>query len=174
MCPVTAITTPLDELYRRRSSVLESLGEGVMVLPSAPIQYASRDNQRSYVPDRELFYLTGLVEPDCVAVLVGGLAPRVEIFTRSRDETTELWTGPRLGPDGAKVLSGADEAHCIEELKARLPALLKGADRIYARLGDGGLGSDLVLAALTASRAKGARHGSRPRGVMDPGEFLTT
>ena len=90
MCPITAITTPLDELYRRRSSVLESLGEGVMVLPSAPIQYASRDNQRSYVSDRELFYLTGLVEPGCVAVLVGGLTPRVEIFTRSRDENAEL------------------------------------------------------------------------------------
>ncbi len=172
MCPITAITTPLDELYRRRSSVLESLGEGVMVLPSAPIQYASRDNQRSYVSDRELFYLTGLVEPGCVAVLVGGPTPRVEIFTRSRDEKAELWTGPRLGPDGAQVLSGADEAHCIEELRVRLPALLEGADRIYARLREGGLESDLVIAALAAARANGARHGSGPRGVMDPGEIL--
>ena len=137
-----------------------------MVLPSAPIQYASRDNQRSYVSDRELFYLTGLVEPGCVAVLVGGLTPRVEIFTRSRDEKAELWTGPRLGPNGAQVLSGADEAHCIEELRARLPALLEGADRIYARLGGGGLETDLVLSALTEARAKGARHGSGPRGGL--------
>ena len=63
-----------------------------MVLPSSPIQYASRDNERPYVPDRELFYLTGLVEPGCVAVLVGGSAPRVEVFARPRDHKAELWT----------------------------------------------------------------------------------
>ena len=172
MCPIKAVSTPLDELYLRRSSVFERLGDGVMVLPSSPIQYASRDNERPYVPDRELFYLTGLVEPGCVAVLVGGSAPRVEVFARARDHKAELWTGPRLGPDGAKALSGADEVHPIGELEVRLPKLLEGADRIYARAGVSRAESDLVLAALQTARARGARYGSGPRGIIDPGEIL--
>ena len=137
MCPMTEVSAPSGELVRRRASVFDALGDGVMVLPAAPIQHASRDTERPYVPDRELFYLTGLVEPGRVAVLVGGSKPRMEVFARSRDPEAELWSGPRLGLEGVQRKSGADEVYPIEEVSTRLPALLGDADKILAFINHG-------------------------------------
>ena len=172
MCPMTTISTPSGELGARRSSVFESLGDGVMVLPSAPVQHASRDTERPYAPDRELFYLTGLTEPGCVAVFVGGSEPRLELFARARDADAELWSGPRLGLEGVQSVSGADEVYPIQELASRLPTMLAGADRVHVRLGRGREVDDLVIGALGTARARGSRLGSGPRGVIDPGEIL--
>jgi Xaa-Pro aminopeptidase len=169
---MTTISTPSGELGARRSSVFESLGDGVMVLPSAPVQHTSRDTERPYAPDRELFYLSGLAEPDCVAVLVGGSDPRLELFARSRDADAELWSGPRLGLEGVQSVSGAEEVYPIQELASRLPTMLGGADRIHVRLGRSREVDDLVIGALGTARARGPRLGSGPRGVIDPGEIL--
>lgn len=172
MCPTTTISTPSVELGARRSAAFDALGDGIMVLPSAPVQHASRDTERPYAPDRELFYLTGLTEPGCVAVLVGGSEPRLEVFARSRDADAELWSGPRLGLEGAQSVSGADEVYPIEELASRLPTMLGGSDRIHVRLGRAGEIDDLVVTALGTARARGSRRGTGPRGVIDPGEIL--
>jgi Xaa-Pro aminopeptidase len=143
-----------------------------MVLASAPIQFASRDTERLYVTDRELFYVAGLTEPETVAVLVGGSEPRLVIFARPRDADAELWSGVRLGVEAAVEQAGADQGYPVSELAAELPALLAGADRIHYRLGREDLVSSLVTGALTTARACGARQGTGPRGLIDPGEIL--
>ena len=38
-----------------------------MVLPAAPTRFRSRDTEYRYRPDSELFYLTGVTEPEAVA-----------------------------------------------------------------------------------------------------------
>ena len=143
-----------------------------MVLPAAPIQHSSRDTERTYCPDRELYYLTGVTEPESVAVLIGGAEPRFELFVRDRDADAELWTGPRLGPEGAKEVYGADECYGIAELDARLLELLSAPDRIHFRLGRNAAVESLVARALEHARAKGPRTGSGPRAVVDPGEVI--
>ncbi len=157
----------------RRRAVEARLGAGVLVLPAAPLALASRDTEHPYVADRELYWLTGLTEPGTVAVLVGGAEPRLTIFARERDAEAELWAGPRLGVEGAGASSGADEAVPRAELSERLPALLADADRIHFRLG--GVDAEverLVVGALHRARDRGPRHGTGPRGVVDPGEAL--
>lgn len=172
MCPATTTSAPLATLRARRSRVVDVLGDGVMILPASAIQRASRDTERPYVPDRELAYLTGLVEPGIVAVLVGGAEPRLEIFARPRDADEELWAGPRLGPEEAKDVSDADVVRPRDELRSRLPELLAGADRIHVRLGRDDEIDGLVTGALATARARGQRRGTGPRGVVDPGEIL--
>lgn len=166
------IPTPPELLSARRLAALEGLGDGVMVLPSAPVQHASRDTERPYAPDRELFYLTGITEPGSVAVLVGDPDPRLVLFVRRRDAEAELWAGPRLGPDGAEEVSGADEVHALDDLPSQLPAFLGEASRIHYRLGRGDQVERLVLESLARARARGSRAGTGPRGVIDPGEIL--
>jgi Xaa-Pro aminopeptidase len=161
-----------DDLLRRRSAALERLGAGALVLPASAVQYASRDTERRYIPDRELYYLTGLTEPETVAVLLGGTEPRLVVFARPRDEEAELWAGLRLGPEAAAERSGADECHPIDELPARLPDLLRASDRIHFRLGRGDALEVLVGEALASARARGARKGTGPRGLIDPGEII--
>lgn len=140
-----------------------------MVLPAAAIQHASRDTERPYAPDRELYYLTGLTEPASLAVLVGG---ELVLFVQERDPKTELWAGPRLGPEGAEELVDPDACHPLSELPDRLPDLLGRGDRIHYRLGRGGEVERMVLRALQSARARGPRTGSGPRAVVDPGEIL--
>ena len=72
-----------------------------MVLPAAPTRFRSRDTEYRYRPDSELFYLTGVTEPEAVAVLVGGEEPRFTLFVRPRDPDAEFWAGPRMGVDRA-------------------------------------------------------------------------
>jgi len=78
----------------------------------------------------------------------------------------------RVGRTGAAERSGADEFHPIEELAERLPDLLWEADRIHFRLGRGGEVEGRVEEALAFARARGARKGNGPRGVIDPGEII--
>lgn len=163
---------PPEVLSARRSAAAAALDDGVMLLVAAPLQYSSRDNERRYRPDSELYYLTGATEPDTVAVLVGGPEPELVLFVRERDEAAELWSGARLGPEAAAERFGADRCHPLSGLSDELPALLRRGDRIHFRLGGGGPVESLVLAALAHARARGPRTGSGPRGVIDPGEIL--
>jgi Xaa-Pro aminopeptidase len=165
-------TPPAERLRARRASVLEALGAGVMVLPATPVQFSSRDTDLAYRPDSELFYLTGVEEPDAVAVLSGGDPGAWTLFVAERDSDRELWGGPRDGPAEAVERFGPDACHPLSELDRRLPDLLAPADRVYARLGRGDTVERLVVQALERGRARGPRTGTGPRGVVDPGEIL--
>jgi Xaa-Pro aminopeptidase len=172
--------TPLDPLdgippavfEGRRASVLSALGRGVMVLPAAPLLYRSRDTEVAYRADSELFWATGATEAGTVAVLVGGEEPRFLLFVLERDAEAELWSGPRLGPDGASQRFGAAETYPLSELDFRLPGLLRTGDRVHFRLGRHPALDRVVVEALAEARARGARRGTGPRGVVDPGEIL--
>ena len=80
--------------------------------------------------DSHFYYLSAFTEPEAVLVLVAGAeagADRSILFCRPKHEEREIWDGFRYGPEGALAAFGFDEAHSVEELDARLPALL--ADR---------------------------------------------
>lgn len=167
-----ALTIPATVFASRREAALEGLGDGVMVLPAAPIQYSSRDTERAYCPDRELHYLTGLTEPESVAVLVGGREPKLVLFVRERDPKAELWTGPWMGPEVAGDTYGADQCFGLADLAGQLEECLAEADRIYFRSGSGGLVDRVVSGALVHARSRGQRTGSGPRSIVDPGEVI--
>lgn len=156
----------------RRAAVYAMLGEGIMVLPAAPIQYSSRDTDRGYRPDSELYYLTGATEAGTVAVLIGGDEPEFVLFVPDRDPEAELWAGPRLGPEGAAELFGPDRCHALSELQGLLPDLLQRGDRLHFRPGPENDIQRLVFEALARGRARGPRTGTGPRGLLDPGEII--
>ena len=161
-----------DTFRRRRERTLAGLDDGVLLLPAGPVRYRSRDTEYPYRPDSDLFYLTGVTEPDAVAVLRPGEGERFILFVRERDPEAELWNGERLGPDRARDRFGADAVHPIGELHEKLGELITGPDSIYYRWGGEERTDRLVLDALARGRARGARKGTGPRRVVDPGEVL--
>jgi Xaa-Pro aminopeptidase len=163
---------PAEVLEARRAAVFDALGRGVMVLPGAPRLFRSGDTEVRYRADSELYYVSGVTEPDAAAVLVGGRDPRFVLFVAERDADKERWSGPRWGPEAARERFGADEAHPVTELVAHLPGLAEAADRVHVRLGRSDTVDRAVLVALQEARTRGARKGRGPRGVTDPGEIL--
>lgn len=162
-----------DTFSRRRDRVLESLGDGVMVLSSAPLLYRSRDTEHRYRPDSDLFYLTGCTLPGVVAVLKGGEGDlRFLLFVPERDLKAELWSGPRLGPEAAREQFQADAAFPAAELDERLPNLLQRPERVFFRLGSDPRLESMVVDALRTARSRGARKGEGPRIVEDPGRII--
>lgn len=163
---------PTEVFASRREAAMAELGQSVLLLSSAPVQYASRDTERPHAPDRELYYLTGLTEPESVAVLVGGDDPSVVVFVRDRDPDAELWAGPRREPAEISEALGLEACHSLTELPGLLPELLDRGDRVYMRPGRGDEAERLAFEALARARARGQRQGTGPRGLIDPGEIL--
>ena len=97
---------PDSAIYRaRRQRVLDEMGEGVMVIATAPEVPRNRDTHYPYRHDSYFYWLTGFNEPEAVVVLVGGAAPRHILFCRERNEEREIWDGFRYGPTAARETS---------------------------------------------------------------------
>ena len=120
-----------------RDAVLTRLPPGaILVLHSAAEFPVEVDHL--YRQDSDLWYLTGIPEPDVIAVFRPAAADgkRVILFVRPRDFKQEQWTGWRMGVDGAKTQYAADDAFPIAEFGDRFRKLAAGSTGLYYR--DGG------------------------------------
>ncbi len=115
----------------RRRDLLRRLGGGVALFPTAPPRPRSNDTFFPFRPDTDFYYLTGFAEPDAVAVLRAGQSKPFVLFVQPRDPAREIWDGRRAGPEGARRVYGADEAHSIDEFDAELPRLLENSERVF-------------------------------------------
>ena len=80
----------------------------------------------------DLYYLTGFIEPESIAVLISGRSEgEFILFNRERDSVKELWHGERVGQERACSEFGADQAFAISEVDKILPQLLAGRDNVY-------------------------------------------
>ncbi len=119
--------TPFSQ---RRARLLETIGEGIAVIPTAPEVARNRDSDFPYRFDSYFHYLTGFGEPQAVLVLVGGERPRQILFCRDKDEEREIWDGYRLGFEAAREALGMDETFSIDELDAQMPSLIADQPRL--------------------------------------------
>jgi Xaa-Pro aminopeptidase len=120
----------------RRQQLLDSLGpNAVAIFVGGRLATRSADTEYPFRQDSDFWYLTGFDHPDAIAVLSTRPGPTFTLFVQPRDRTAETWTGYRPGVEGAVADYAADEAHPRESFLEKLPALVRGADRIYHTLG---------------------------------------
>ncbi|MBI4410277.1 MAG: aminopeptidase P N-terminal domain-containing protein [Gemmatimonadetes bacterium] len=159
----------------RRARLLDLLGEhAALILPAAPELRVGRDLELRYRADPELYYLTGITEPEAVAVLCPSHEDaRFVLFVRPRDPQQEVWTGARGGPEAAQEHFGADAAYPVTELTERLPKIVQKADTLYFRLGAGREQVEaLVRRIIVDGKKLKQRSGRGPRVLADPGLVL--
>ena len=151
----------------RRAALLERLGDGVAVIPTAPEQVRNRDSHHPYRFDSYFWYLSGFPEPEAAIVLIGGAEPKTVLFCREKNEEREVWEGFRFGPEAAREAFAFDEAYPFAELDARLPELLANRATLWYALGQDSSWDTRVVAALNKIRAQ-ARSGQRaPSEIRD-------
>jgi len=122
--------------------------DAIAVVRSAPPRVFSNDTDYVYRQDSDFYYLTGLEEPDAVALFKGSAADgkRYVLFVRGHDARRESYEGRRAGPEGAVSEYGADAGFPVEEFMKSLmrfdPATrsvsghLAGVQKVY--ISDGG------------------------------------
>jgi Xaa-Pro aminopeptidase len=159
--------TTQDEYRSRRDRVGQRVGDSALVLYGGELRTRSEDTEFRFRPDSDFYYLTGLREPGAVLVLRPGREPELVLFVRPRDAEAEVWSGRRIGPEGAKALYGADEAHPLTELRQRLPALLDGVPAVHVPLGRWRRLDGAVVNAMDRLRRRNRWGDAPPAGVMD-------
>ena len=137
----TAPRPSLDAYAQRRARLSQRLHEegGALLLFGGQLRTRANDTEFRFRPDSDFHYLCGLEEPGAVMVLRAGETPsdppRMSLFVRPRDRDAEVWSGRRIGPEGAVERFGAHEAFALDALDEQLPQLLDGCDIVYLPLG---------------------------------------
>jgi Xaa-Pro aminopeptidase len=97
-----------SEIASRRAALARAIGEGTLVVMAAPEASISRNG---YVPDQNYLYLTGLREPGGALLLkVRGGVGEAQLFVADKEPAAEVWTGTRLGVEGARAATGMNTA----------------------------------------------------------------
>ena len=163
----------MSEFAARRTQLLEAIGDGVAVFPSAPLAVRNRDVEHPYRQDSDLYYLTGLDEPESVLVLTNQHEEhRVVLFVRPKKREREIWDGPRAGVEGAVQEFGADVAFPIDELPKRLPDYLGNVERLHYRIAQNDEADAKLFDCLNLLRRGGRRGIAAPEAIIDSSAHL--
>lgn len=153
--------------HGRRLRLMEQMGEGVLVLATAPERYRNRDTHYPYRYDSYFHYLSAFPEPEAVLVLVAGANPRQVLFCREKNAEREIWDGFRFGPEAAGGRFIFDEAWPITELDERMPDLLADQPSLYCMLGDDSAWDTRLMGWLNGVRAKARSGVAAPATLVD-------
>ena len=151
---------------------MAAMGDGVMLLAAAPEQLRSGDVYYPYRQDSDFDYLTGLGEPECVAVLAPGHKDPFALFVRSHDPERAIWVGPRTGIDGAVDEYGAIVAHPIGDLEKELPQWLRTSERVFLALSREDALATRLLGIVRRVQAERPRLGTGPTALHDESAII--
>ena len=162
----------------RRAAVQAAMrreGGGAMLLPAADEKARNADNHFPFRQDSDFAWLTGFDEPEGAALVLADPAEGrsgLVLFVRPKDREREIWDGFRAGVEGAVSTHGADAAHPVAEMEAKLEEHLARGGALWYRLGFSREWDERVVRIVKKLRAR-VRTGVRaPDPVRDPGSIL--
>lgn len=102
-----------SELIKRRANIASQIGEKAMLIVfSAPARPKTGDVSYEFRQSNNLYYLTGITQPDTTLVIMPGNKTRKEfVFANDRDATEEVWTGKILSQQEVKDLSAVQNVY---------------------------------------------------------------
>src|SRR5689334_20693057 len=157
----------VEQFRTRRLKLMQSMGQGVALIPTAPEVARNRDSHYPYRFDSYFYYLTGFQEPESMLLLIAGNQPKSVLFCRDKDMEREIWDGFRHGPAGALNEFGFDEAYSITQLDEMVPKLLANQAQLYYSLGADAAWDARVTHWLNQLRAQGRSGVSAPSEIVD-------
>jgi Xaa-Pro aminopeptidase len=146
--------TQVKPFKARRARLARTLGEGIVVLPTAPELHRNADTHYDYRWDSGFFYMTGFREPEAVLVMMLGPKPRSILFCREKNMEREIWDGFRYGPESAREMFAFDESYPYGELDARMPELIANQEQLHTPVGADPAWDARIAGWLNAVRAK--------------------
>lgn len=110
------------EFHKGRREAFRALmpANSVAVVFSYPERVFSKDINYNYHANPDMYYLTGYKEPDAVLFIFKEAQANGEtelFFVREKNASREMWTGRRLGIDGAKSKLGISTVYNGKDFK---------------------------------------------------------
>lgn len=117
-----------DDLMARRAAIMQRLApEDMLVLWSAPERVFSLDINYEFRQDSNLYYLTGIDQPDTILVLMPGNRERTAfLFISPSNPEGEHWTGHLLTAAEASAQSGISTIYSTTAFETFMDAVLGG------------------------------------------------
>ena len=136
ICPTLFAGDPefTADLVHRRESVMQKMGNrGMLIFLSADRRPYSGDVAYEFRQENNLFYLTGIRQPDTTLVLMPQNSSSREIlFLTDRNTQREIWDGKMLSPQEAVEVSGIQTIRSASEFDSFLDsALQNGVAEIF-------------------------------------------
>lgn len=157
----------LNEFKTRRQQLLQTMSDGVAIIPTSPELIRNRDSHYPYRFDSYFYYLTGFKEPEALLVLIAGEDPRSILFCRDKDIEREIWDGFRYGADAAKQTFGFDKAYSFDALDELMPKLMTNQSKLFYSLGADSAWDARVTAWLNQVKTQTRSGASAPDEVVD-------
>ena len=157
----------VEQFRARRLKLIERMGTGAALIPTAPEAIRNRDSHYPYRFDSYFYYLTGFQEPESILLLLAGEQPKSILFCRDKDMEREIWDGFRHGPAGALAEFGFDEAYSISQLDELVPKLLANQAQLFYSLGANAAWDSRVTQWLNQLRAQGRSGIGVPSEIVD-------
>ena len=148
------------------------MGEGVLVIATAPEAHRNRDTYFPYRHDSYFYYLSGFTEPEAVVVLVAGAEPQAILFCREKHEEREIWDGFRFGPEAAREVFQFDAAQPIDKLDEEMGRLLENQPVLHYVIGQDQTWDNRVMGWLNGVRAKSRTGVRAPERLVDARALL--
>ncbi|MCO4783207.1 MAG: aminopeptidase P N-terminal domain-containing protein [Candidatus Cloacimonetes bacterium] len=122
----------MSKFTKRQKELMNSLGDGVLVLAGASLMVRNSDVDFPFRQNSDMRYLVGFEEPDSVLILrkKSDLIESVLIVPPS-DKLQEIWNGKRQGIEGAINNFNVDRAYSNKELEAALQKELEGFTTLF-------------------------------------------
>lgn len=148
------VPPPVSRLRARRAALLDSLGPGAAVVPSARLRdlEASYPQASDFRQANDFLYLTGLRTPDSWLVLLSrpGGARKAVLFVPEADPTRARWTGDLPSRSEITARSGIDDVRPTAEFERMVRegslGRLAGSGKLYLPLDRRGGERELIRA----------------------------
>ena len=105
----------------RRAALIELIGDGVAVIPTAPERVRNRDSHHPYRFDSYFWYLSGFREPEAAIVLVGGKEPDPSSSAAPRTRSARSGTDTATAPTPRAKLSASTKRTTLPSSRRASP-----------------------------------------------------
>ena len=156
-----------QEFKKRRSALIEKIGDGVAIIFNANEAIRNRDSHYPYRSDSYFHYFSGFTEPQSVLLVLGGKSPKTILFCRNKNLEMEIWNGFIYGPNEAKEVFLFDEAYDINLLDEIALKEISGHEKIYYRIGQDALNDQKINDWIKVLRDKARAGVQAPQAIED-------
>ncbi|MBK9637387.1 MAG: aminopeptidase P N-terminal domain-containing protein [Bacteroidetes bacterium] len=113
------------EFHQQKRDALRALmpEKSAAVFFANPVRNRSNDVDYQFSQNPNFYYLTGYLEPNAALIILkeprvfDGVSTNEILFVQDRNPSSEIWTGKRLGVDGAKQMLGFNSVYKGIDLK---------------------------------------------------------